>query len=359
MSTSVPFSVAPYHRPGLNKNVKARPEVSQRPTMIFIGGIPKQATREDMAAYVENFGSLVYFSMPFDVDPDQHKGFAKVVFNSVAEEEYFLGQPRHTFLNIDMGVKKWIAKENHLSFKEKPSECKIFFRFSRPITHEQAFNNFRQFGQVYDLEIKMNYRTNEIRDFGFVTFTSVTDARNLLDHGLSHNIEGARVKLEYSKHDFEVKQSSCVKNNTSNKNSSIDEYLCTDITKDCQKKAKNSKKSALQVYPLAECFLQVYPLAEVFKTSFEEEFYPVKYENVNRSYNIFETSNYTKFEERSDTTNQFMQTRKERLPLYQSKTKAMIDRLKPTSHNWTHHYIEMNQASENLIFRISKSQMRL
>lgn len=138
-------------------------------SLIFIGGIPKEVSKNDLLEYISEYSQLERFSMPFRGIRKHHTGFVKVLFRSATEMNAFLACPRHVLGNVAVGVFKWFAKFDNHSLNLNPTENKIFFRFKGGIKQKDLYQYFSRFGMVESFHEKINYKTNISKNFGFVT----------------------------------------------------------------------------------------------------------------------------------------------------------------------------------------------
>lgn len=167
---------------------------------VFIGGIPRQVNREEIFCYVKQFGQLKYFALPYNKeDRDNHKGFAKALFENAEETAAFLNFPNHLLHGVSIGVSEWKPKKEHISKKEVPSENKLFFKFRQLPTEKELLGYFSQFGTIDSIEMKFNYKTNQIRDFGFVIFEQYSSTQRALSKGSHHLVAGKRLMVFNSK----------------------------------------------------------------------------------------------------------------------------------------------------------------
>lgn len=183
----------PDHQSSLLPVYSRQPHVvatdSGSPSWVFIGGIPKQATRKEIINYVCQFGKLKYFALPHNKNEQEgHKGFSKVLFEKTEDMLAFINFKNHRLHGVSIGVSQWVAKRDHKSKKEIPSVCKLFFKFKVAPSQNELYDHFSQFGLINNIEIKVNYRTNQIRDFGFVIFADPISTQRALGYGTLHMI---------------------------------------------------------------------------------------------------------------------------------------------------------------------------
>lgn len=172
--------------------------------LIFIGGIPKQVTRSDIQTYLSRFGKLKYFSMPYHLFPDNHKGFAKAFFKCMDIAQGFLNIKDHKVKGMQVAVLPWVGKKKFVSRKEQPSTAKLFMKFKEPVSEVDLVQYFCKFGAVERIDLKMNYKTQEQRGFGFILFSNSEDATAVLRFSTSHLIRGNEILMSSSKSTTEL-----------------------------------------------------------------------------------------------------------------------------------------------------------
>lgn len=181
-----------------NNQSKTKGQKEKAVHAAFIGGIPLQATKEDLVKYLSSFGVVKRISLPTDNYSETHKGFAKVFFDSEDSLLRAVGFYDHFLFGVKIGISKWVSRSQHVSLKESPSENKVFFRFQSYLEKSVLHRYFMKFGPVESLEIKKNYLEDSNRDFGFVVFESSSSARQLIQLGPRHQVQGVRIFVQQS-----------------------------------------------------------------------------------------------------------------------------------------------------------------
>lgn len=194
--------------PEYKKNAQKSSKLASKPSgktltesvnsAIFIGGIPKQADKDELVEYLSQFGDVVNISMPFRGVQSNHKGFAKVLLSSGLDTYRFLSCPEHLICNMKIGASRWVSKLDHVSLKEAPTENKLFIRIKGNLSESELLEYFRCFGKVESIEIKLNYRTGQLRDIGFVTFENPESAALVVEKGENHQVHGSKVLVQFS-----------------------------------------------------------------------------------------------------------------------------------------------------------------
>ena len=149
-------------------------------SLIFIGGIPRIANKQEVPQYVERFGELRYFNMPQKSDTLCHMGFAKVQFVKKERAKEFLDHKNHFIVEKEVGVKEWVPKVNFTPTVENPSLNKLFIKFTPPASQQQIKDHFKTYGKVSSVILMHDHFTKKQRDFGFLVFESSSVAQELL-----------------------------------------------------------------------------------------------------------------------------------------------------------------------------------
>lgn len=282
--------------------------------VIFLGGIPKQVTRSELLYYLESFGKLNYFSMPYFKHPDNHKGFAKVYYSRQEAAAEVLRLENHKVMGLPIAVLPWVGKKKFISKKEKPSSCKLFLKFKRSVSEAELMKYFTTFGSVEKLEIKMNYKTHEPRDFGFIQFYDPSCSTAVMELGPLHLVNGKEVFLSYSKSAAELGQEHSKKNSNSTTRKNEKKQTTSLNTSTIRRSPQMPKKDKIGIYQHNATSSQL----------------PVSYSSQNSLVHL--------------------QTP---LPLSGAYPEDVMYHLtKPNSHGWNHEKVYYNHLDQdNLVFR--------
>lgn len=166
--------------------------------LIFVGGIPKLVSRAEVQSYLSTFGEIKYFSMPYYLHADNHKGFAKVYYYSSQVTMNILEMPCHKIREFPVAIIPWIGKSKFKSRKEQPSQSKLFAKFNQKVDQETLLEHFSTFGKVVKIEFKVNHNTNSLRNFCFIIYETQEQAAKALAHPV-HKVGKCPVFVSLSK----------------------------------------------------------------------------------------------------------------------------------------------------------------
>lgn len=164
----------------------------------FLGGLPVQVTYEELQNYVAKFGPVLVLSFPYNPSTRRHKGFAKVFYKYRESLDLAVSLKDHTLHGVSFGFSEWVPKKNFASKKEAPSSTKLFLKFDPSIKEQALHAYFSNFGIIEKLEIKKDYLTGLSRGFGFLVFSSESEARCVLERSEVHMISRKSVVVRES-----------------------------------------------------------------------------------------------------------------------------------------------------------------
>jgi len=152
---------------------------------LIVLGIPYSATQDEMKSYFEKFGELANCQLKTDQVTQKSKGFGFIRFKTEEAAQSVL-DTSHSLGGRSLEVK--------FPYKNSPQEdipTKLFVgRLPSGTTTQQLCDHFEEYGPLKDV-----YIPNNFRGFGFVTFSSRTQANAAM--GVTHQLNGAFLNLSY------------------------------------------------------------------------------------------------------------------------------------------------------------------
>lgn len=155
------------------------------PYTIFVGGLSKNVTNEDLYEYFEPFGTLICANVrTWRNNPKKCKGFAMVV----ASDQKTFGnilEATHNIKGRIVECKKMIFDTELLEqHNQESNQRKIFVcGLSKKTTNEDLISYFSTFGPVSIAYIVNHYNGQKSRGFGFVCFARAEDKKKVFNSG--------------------------------------------------------------------------------------------------------------------------------------------------------------------------------
>ncbi|XP_049806492.1 RNA-binding protein squid-like [Schistocerca nitens] len=138
---------------------------------LFIGGLPRQITENEIKNYFSLFGDVDSVTIKIDPFTGQSRGFAFIVFVDPKTIDQLLSS-EHYINSKKVDLKRIIKKSQH---------GKIFVGgLTADITDNDIKSYFSQYGTVVDVQTPYDKARNQRKGFCFVTFDSKNVVRELL-----------------------------------------------------------------------------------------------------------------------------------------------------------------------------------
>lgn len=157
--------------------------------IVFLGGIPLDASRNDILEYLLQFDSVLGLEMAVDKKTRKNKGFAKANLKTSEGIDRMLSVQNHVLKGLTIGVKRWTNKVDYLKKKDEVSRRKLFVRHDSSITEQDLYEHFSQFGQLELLDYKVNSKTGFPRNIAYVVYSTEEEAQWAIQYGSYENAD--------------------------------------------------------------------------------------------------------------------------------------------------------------------------
>ncbi|XP_035584223.1 heterogeneous nuclear ribonucleoprotein D-like [Zalophus californianus] len=143
---------------------------------MFIGGLSWDTSKKDLTEYLSRFGEVVDCTIKTDPVTGRSRGFGFVLFKDAASVDKVLELKEH---KLDG---KLIDPKRAKALKGKEPPKKVFVGGLSPDTSEEQIKEyFGAFGEIENIELPMDTKTNERRGFCFITYTDKEPVKKLLE----------------------------------------------------------------------------------------------------------------------------------------------------------------------------------
>ncbi|XP_069482251.1 heterogeneous nuclear ribonucleoprotein D-like [Ambystoma mexicanum] len=143
---------------------------------MFIGGLSWDTSKHDLTEYLSTFGEVVDCTIKTDPVTGRSRGFGFVLFKEAISVDKVLELKEHKLDGKLIDPKRAKA----LQGKEPPK--KVFVGGLSPdTTEEQIKAYFGVFGEIENIELPMDTKTNERRGFCFITYADEDPVKRLLE----------------------------------------------------------------------------------------------------------------------------------------------------------------------------------
>ncbi|KAM5194374.1 heterogeneous nuclear ribonucleoprotein D-like isoform 1-T1 [Mantella aurantiaca] len=143
---------------------------------MFIGGLSWDTSKKDLTEYLSRFGEVVDCTIKTDPVTGRSRGFGFVLFKDAISVDKVLELKEH---KLDG---KLIDPKRAKALKGKEPPKKVFVGGLSPdTTEEQIKDYFGGYGDIENIELPMDTKTNERRGFCFITYTDEEPVKKLLE----------------------------------------------------------------------------------------------------------------------------------------------------------------------------------
>ncbi|XP_023606102.1 heterogeneous nuclear ribonucleoprotein D-like isoform X3 [Myotis lucifugus] len=157
---------------------------------MFIGGLSWDTSKKDLTEYLSRFGEVVDCTIKTDPVTGRSRGFGFVLFKDAASVDKVLELKEH---KLDG---KLIDPKRAKALKGKEPPKKVFVGGLSPDTSEEQIKEyFGAFGEIENIELPMDTKTNERRGFCFITYTDEEPVKKLLESRY-HQIGSGKVRAK-------------------------------------------------------------------------------------------------------------------------------------------------------------------
>ncbi|XP_059766403.1 heterogeneous nuclear ribonucleoprotein D-like [Balaenoptera ricei] len=143
---------------------------------MFIGGIPRDTSKQALLEYLTQFGEMIDFTIKTFPDSGVPRGFGFVLFKDSAAVEKVLQVKEHKLDGKTISLKRAKAIE------VEPPPRRVFVGGLNPQTSEEKIREyFGAFGVIENIDLPVSPGTNKRRAFCFITYTDGKPVKQLLE----------------------------------------------------------------------------------------------------------------------------------------------------------------------------------
>nr|XP_014339885.1 PREDICTED: heterogeneous nuclear ribonucleoprotein D-like [Latimeria chalumnae] len=144
---------------------------------MFIGGLSWDTSKKELTEYLSTFGEVVDCTIKTDPITGRSRGFGFVLFRDSSSVDKVLEMKEH---KLDG---KLIDPKRAKAMKGKEPPKKVFVGGLSPDTSEEQIKEyFGAYGEIENIELPIDTKTNERRGFCFITYTEEEPVQKLLEN---------------------------------------------------------------------------------------------------------------------------------------------------------------------------------
>lgn len=156
----------------------------QRAFKMFVGGLAKWITEEDLKGYFSNFAKIKKLKILREPKTGNSKGFGFIFFKSYSDLKNVLNHPESHQIRgriVDCQEALGLASERDQKKFEMMNKRRVFIgNVSKTATDQDLTDYFSQYGCLKSAYLLKDYKENFTRRYGFVVFQRVSSAKEVI-----------------------------------------------------------------------------------------------------------------------------------------------------------------------------------
>ena len=146
---------------------------------IFVGGLALSSVWQDVHDYLTCFGPVANLYLPRCQATGTIQGYAKATFASADSVARILSRPHHSIGGRCVGISLWKKKAEYVPLKDEVRLRKVHVRFRCGLPQRQLREYFSAFGEVEQVDVRLDPVTQAHRKFCYVLFRSPESAQEV------------------------------------------------------------------------------------------------------------------------------------------------------------------------------------
>ncbi|XP_051539937.1 heterogeneous nuclear ribonucleoprotein D-like isoform X2 [Myxocyprinus asiaticus] len=143
---------------------------------MFIGGLSWDTSKKDLTDYLSKFGEVLDCTIKTDPMTGRSRGFGFVLFRDAESVDRVLELKEHKLDGKLIDPKRAKAMQG-----KEPSKKVFVGGLSPDISEEQVREYFGAYGDIENIELPIDTKTNERRGFCFITYVAEEPVQKLLE----------------------------------------------------------------------------------------------------------------------------------------------------------------------------------
>ena len=181
---------------------------SKTQKQVFVGGLNKTITAEDLSTAFSAFGKIALIRVMTKVGGGG-RGFAFVRFQKLKSAEAAVAQQSIRIRSLMLQIKPCLDVVESEAFKQHKAAAKIFVGgLTQKLQKDDILKYLSQFGEISELNYVSDPETGKPKGYCFCVFKYQESADRVLSQKEPHLIGLSKVKVARAVHKFEDQESS-------------------------------------------------------------------------------------------------------------------------------------------------------
>lgn len=184
----------------IKSNIKN--QENQQKNTIFVGGLPLNTSKQDLANIFDGFGIIKSIVLPKHQKKNKIKGYALIEFKDSESVALAINHLNSTVFKDKRIAVKEALNSDEASIKTKEMQKRKLFVKNLPIagtSEQKILEFFGKFGKVEKIQMAYSNKSQKFKGIAYVTMSKLDEAKEILSKGESFEFEGTKIIVRESK----------------------------------------------------------------------------------------------------------------------------------------------------------------
>lgn len=146
---------------------------------IYIGDLPESTCKDELMHEMSVYGRVQKLVIAKDPKTKKAKGYGKVVYLHPEAANAALAAQTGYIGGIPFKINGWIDPLTYIEERNLKAFRKVYVKHKSVHTKENLLDYFQRFGQVEEIDMRFNFKSNRSRHFCYIVFRNERTAKTV------------------------------------------------------------------------------------------------------------------------------------------------------------------------------------